>query len=155
MMSASSLTYELPRTLLLRRSVNRVRGEPPGRARTVCRYTSRSGWALVAVPPYGTPDGFSQRRRSLAELSLESGVIYDEWFLELVEHLDRLAQGRVEDAQGSEQDLRCRLDACWLANLLEDHLHERSEEHTSELQSRQYLVCRLLLEKKKKNNEKT
>src|SRR5258707_9548201 len=28
--------------------------------------------------------------------------------------------------------------------------NERSEEHTSELQSRQYLVCRLLLEKKKK-----
>src|SRR3712207_7694919 len=28
----------------------------------------------------------------------------------------------------------------------------RSEEHTSELQSRQYLVCRLLLEKKKKNH---
>src|SRR3712207_6958913 len=27
----------------------------------------------------------------------------------------------------------------------------RSEEHTSELQSRQYLVCRLLLEKKEKN----
>src|SRR3712207_7423566 len=30
----------------------------------------------------------------------------------------------------------------------------RSEEHTSELQSRQYLVCRLLLEKKKKKNNK-
>src|SRR3712207_7553613 len=30
-------------------------------------------------------------------------------------------------------------------------VHPRSEEHTSELQSRQYLVCRLLLEKKKKN----
>src|SRR5258707_5628213 len=29
----------------------------------------------------------------------------------------------------------------------------RSEEHTSELQSRQYLVCRLLLEKKKKKRE--
>src|SRR3712207_8690490 len=29
-------------------------------------------------------------------------------------------------------------------------LGRRSEEHTSELQSRQYLVCRLLLEKKKK-----
>src|SRR5258707_14486939 len=28
----------------------------------------------------------------------------------------------------------------------------RSEEHTSELQSRQYLVCRLLLEKKKRDN---
>src|SRR3712207_7339268 len=30
----------------------------------------------------------------------------------------------------------------------------RSEEHTSELQSRQYLVCRLLLEKKKKKTQK-
>src|SRR3712207_8286525 len=29
----------------------------------------------------------------------------------------------------------------------------RSEEHTSELQSRQYLVCRLLLEKKKTSNQ--
>src|SRR3712207_7474701 len=29
---------------------------------------------------------------------------------------------------------------------------DRSEEHTSELQSRQYLVCRLLLEKKKKTH---
>src|SRR3712207_8432855 len=31
------------------------------------------------------------------------------------------------------------------------HTTCRSEEHTSELQSRQYLVCRLLLEKKKSN----
>src|SRR3712207_8803371 len=31
----------------------------------------------------------------------------------------------------------------------------RSEEHTSELQSRQYLVCRLLLEKKKKSNTRS
>src|SRR3712207_7807129 len=30
-------------------------------------------------------------------------------------------------------------------------VRRRSEEHTSELQSRQYLVCRLLLEKKKNN----
>src|SRR3712207_8452998 len=30
-----------------------------------------------------------------------------------------------------------------------EHAEERSEEHTSELQSLQYLVCRLLLEKKK------
>src|SRR2546422_6290921 len=32
-------------------------------------------------------------------------------------------------------------------------LSERSEEHTSELQSRLHLVCRLLLEKKKKKNK--
>src|SRR3712207_8486735 len=35
--------------------------------------------------------------------------------------------------------------------VLEDPWNERSEEHTSELQSRQYLVCRLLLEKKNKD----
>src|SRR3712207_7328932 len=34
-------------------------------------------------------------------------------------------------------------------------LAARSEEHTSELQSRQYLVCRLLLEKKKKATDIT
>src|SRR2546425_2014740 len=33
-----------------------------------------------------------------------------------------------------------------------DHAAARSEEHTSELQSLAYLVCRLLLEKKKKNS---
>src|SRR2546422_6085895 len=38
-----------------------------------------------------------------------------------------------------------------------DHIGpvERSEEHTSELQSRLHLVCRLLLEKKKTNNLET
>src|SRR3712207_7117007 len=41
-----------------------------------------------------------------------------------------------------------------LATELDDFYSEliRSEEHTSELQSRQYLVCRLLLEKKKYSN---
>src|SRR3712207_8088478 len=43
-----------------------------------------------------------------------------------------------------------------LAGLARGRRHDRtadprSEEHTSELQSRQYLVCRLLLEKKKHN----
>src|SRR3712207_8283768 len=36
-------------------------------------------------------------------------------------------------------------------SVLEITIRERSEEHTSELQSRQYLVCRLLLEKKTKH----
>src|SRR3712207_7679905 len=37
-----------------------------------------------------------------------------------------------------------------LARFFRAFFYFRSEEHTSELQSRQYLVCRLLLEKKKK-----
>src|SRR3712207_8305308 len=36
----------------------------------------------------------------------------------------------------------------WMNDTLK-YMEIRSEEHTSELQSRQYLVCRLLLEKKK------
>src|SRR3712207_7399671 len=38
-----------------------------------------------------------------------------------------------------------------IADVLRGRMPRRSEEHTSELQSRQYLVCRLLLEKKKHN----
>src|SRR5256884_6684001 len=34
-------------------------------------------------------------------------------------------------------------------------IRQRSEEHTSELQSRLHLVCRLLLEKKKKSKDRT
>src|SRR3712207_6062684 len=37
---------------------------------------------------------------------------------------------------------------------IKDFAQSRSEEHTSELQSRQYLVCRLLLEKKKTTAKK-
>src|SRR5690348_17976992 len=39
--------------------------------------------------------------------------------------------------------------------LLVDHVAARSEEHTSELQSPVHLVCRLLLEKKKKDKRKS
>src|SRR2546425_2624435 len=48
---------------------------------------------------------------------------------------------------------RCALGECDQQFAL-GHEHRRSEEHTSELQSLAYLVCRLLLEKKKKK-EKT
>src|SRR3712207_7233059 len=47
---------------------------------------------------------------------------------------------------GGDDRLARRVDEL---GVLLDGEGERSEEHTSELQSRQYLVCRLLLEKKK------
>src|SRR3712207_7895147 len=50
-----------------------------------------------------------------------------------LQHRDRAAAGRA-GRSGGHRGARAR---------------DRSEEHTSELQSRQYLVCRLLLEKKK------
>src|SRR3712207_7070250 len=42
----------------------------------------------------------------------------------------------------------------FIFDFVELERYKRSEEHTSELQSRQYLVCRLLLEKKKNQDTK-
>src|SRR3712207_7841722 len=53
---------------------------------------------------------------------------------------------RVERSTGAELDAAARAA---IRARIEPWLVPRSEEHTSELQSRQYLVCRLLLEKKK------
>src|SRR3712207_7970522 len=54
-----------------------------------------------------------------------------------------LPAGAAEDAVVADPGLQVVLLAL---------LRDRSEEHTSELQSRQYLVCRLLLEKKNKHS---
>src|SRR5438045_8113779 len=42
-------------------------------------------------------------------------------------------------------------ESLWTRRAVVDELAQRSEEHTSELQSLRHLVCRLLLEKKKKH----
>src|SRR3712207_8457149 len=64
----------------------------------------------------------------------------------------------LESRKDALQDAADEIDV--IATLAAAKLHQpnlfdrRSEEHTSELQSRQYLVCRLLLEKKIKNQKK-
>src|SRR3712207_7966848 len=58
-----------------------------------------------------------------------------------------VAAGIMTGLRAAETEIVCSIDAdC----TYDPHELTRSEEHTSELQSRQYLVCRLLLEKKKK-----
>src|SRR5690606_41179889 len=60
----------------------------------------------------------------------------------------KAACGSAEEDRGLVvAGLRHRLEPA--EGILERHGHDRSEEHTSELQSRENLVCRLLLEKKK------
>src|SRR3712207_6926893 len=68
-----------------------------------------------------------------------------------------LARGEAARDLVGEVDVAGRVDEVELVGLAvlrrvvdADRLGLRSEEHTSELQSRQYLVCRLLLEKKNK-----
>src|SRR3712207_8500313 len=62
-------------------------------------------------------------------------------FLELLDTKAHLALVAVESQDNS----------FYLVTNVHEFLCGRSEEHTSELQSRQYLVCRLLLEKTKRN----
>src|SRR3712207_7309922 len=62
-----------------------------------------------------------------------------------VHHVDRARHVRQPAVDPLAEDLGD-------LGVVDGHRHDRSEEHTSELQSRQYLVCRLLLEKKKTQN---
>src|SRR3712207_7058820 len=67
---------------------------------------------------------------------------------EVLEEIGGLPEGRVL-ASKADRDLTTRdFSGEQMRRSVERSLR-RSEEHTSELQSRQYLVCRLLLEKKK------
>src|SRR3712207_8671470 len=57
------------------------------------------------------------------------------------------------DAVGRVEDVALGVEGDRPQHRLEGRPVQRSEEHTSELQSRQYLVCRLLLEKKNITNK--
>src|SRR3712207_8177523 len=92
---------------------------------------------MIRRPPRSTLFPYTTLFRS-------PGVVAGDDPFELVPSL--AAEGEDEQLLGD----RCRVGR--------DHVRlfpaVRSEEHTSELQSRQYLVCRLLLEKKKYNPNK-
>src|SRR3712207_8950293 len=64
------------------------------------------------------------------------------------------AERSADPRAGDRAEPRRAGDRCLPDSAVGRHAdHRRSEEHTSELQSRQYLVCRLLLEKKKNLRE--
>src|SRR2546422_4567943 len=69
-------------------------------------------------------------------------------------HLDLLAEAAARATGVGVTECRRYLAGLDYA-LTDTHLAGRSEEHTSELQSRLHLVCRLLLEKKKRTNRST
>src|SRR5438309_8072707 len=71
----------------------------------------------------------------------------DDWY---TEYLDAIIAARVVD----DVDAAIAHIAKYGSAHTEPYLAMRSEEHTSELQSQFHLVCRLLLEKKKKTKKK-
>src|SRR3712207_7486884 len=94
---------------------------------------------MIRRPPRSTLFPYTTLFRSLEHLVaarvVERDVVSDEDPVAAVGVLREL-RPRVRRVVDDDEDLRLRVEV-------------RSEEHTSELQSRQYLVCRLLLEKKK------
>src|SRR3712207_7561573 len=97
---------------------------------------------MIRRPPRSTLFPYTTLFRSEDVLDLDlagdgDAVVRDRRSAELLVEDDVAALGAERDLDGVGD----RVDAGL-----------RSEEHTSELQSRQYLVCRLLLEKKKKQN---
>src|SRR3712207_7358454 len=99
---------------------------------------------MIRRPPRSTLFPYTTLFRSVRVVPVEA-LKADEGQQRL-ELLLALGLRHVSQAQG---DVACNGQPRQEAVVLVHHPHPRSEEHTSELQSRQYLVCRLLLEKKK------
>src|SRR3712207_8208789 len=92
---------------------------------------------MIRRPPRSTLFPYTTLFRSRGLGLLDDAALRDPW-------LDAL--GRVAEQAGVHGLVAGRVTRL----LLDDgRIDARSEEHTSELQSRQYLVCRLLLEKKR------
>src|SRR3712207_7970834 len=93
---------------------------------------------MIRRPPRSTLFPYTTLFRSVATfVAAQDAPLVGNWKITFLERNEQLQTLWLLKLDGKEGKLSGTI--------------ERSEEHTSELQSRQYLVCRLLLEKKKKN----
>src|SRR2546422_8141178 len=95
---------------------------------------------MIRRPPRSTLFPYTTLFRSITDR--RAGRISTDVSVRLTERLRRIRLPGVEVFVEPGKDYRFVL-------VLREHLDPRSEEHTTELQSRLHLVCRLLLEKKK------
>src|SRR3712207_7768397 len=99
---------------------------------------------MIRQPPRSTLFPYTTLFRSLLALGFRQEGVLREWHRHGHRHHDVNVFGllRAEWETGPLTEVPVEVEG-------EPPVAFRSEEHTSELQSRQYLVCRLLLEKKK------
>src|SRR3712207_6890648 len=101
---------------------------------------------MIRRPPRSTLFPYTTLFRSPHAALAEAAV----WWI----HLPTFGTGDLQ--LGTAIVAKPRPSRALMLALRAQHTHNsRSEEHTSELQSRQYLVCRLLLEKKKIQHRKS
>src|SRR3712207_8243466 len=102
---------------------------------------------MIRRPPRSPLFPYTTLFRSAAEVGLPAVGVLDR-----EDHHDRTVQdlrrGAVPPGRQLVEDAERRVGTALLIAV--DVAGHRSEEHTSELQSRQYLVCRLLLQKQNK-----
>src|SRR3712207_7594009 len=101
---------------------------------------------MIRRPPRSTLFPYTTLFRSLQGVGVEAVAL-----LQAVRHVE--LDGGAEQLEGLHEDGRAGRAVHVVVAVDADAPAGRSEEHTSELQSRQYLVCRLLLEKKKLRSE--
>src|SRR3712207_7078926 len=100
---------------------------------------------MIRRPPRSTLFPYTTLFRSFATDNYRAGLLIGQWAKAKFEKSGTQAKIALLDLNPNQVSVDVQRDQGFL---------ERSEEHTSELQSRQYLVCRLLLEKKKHNKHK-
>src|SRR5207244_12930867 len=92
---------------------------------------------------------FPTRRSSDLAVHLFAGTLYQGEPIE-ANYLQRCRIGRSSGSMFPRHSARSRMELCGCGRVQSPSFSPRSEEHTSELQSPDHLVCRLLLEKKNK-----
>src|SRR3712207_8200255 len=100
---------------------------------------------MIRRPPRSTLFPYTTLFRSWQDLNKTT---WADWYGEIERTFDKLCLDHDVVVVGG-----LSMGGALVLQLAADHPDRRSEEHTSELQSRQYLVCRLLLEKKKKKKK--
>src|SRR3712207_712272 len=110
---------------------------PPDPAFGRCRSTRSPG--TVAAEASGAGPGCTPRQSGGKSKGGGCGMGIALWVVQVLLAAAFLVSGATKLSQPKEKLVK---NMAWVEDF------SRSEEHTSELQSRQYLVCRLLLEKK-------
>src|SRR3712207_8175464 len=102
---------------------------------------------MIRRPPRSTLFPYTTLFRSLVVGGRDDPAVVGEGAVDQLRGQDGVAEAEA-DLGLRERHLDGAVDLVEQLPELRHALPRRSEEHTSELQSRQYLVCRLLLEKK-------
>src|SRR3712207_6875834 len=98
---------------------------------------------MIRRPPRSTLFPYTTLFRSVIGQSGGPTMVINQSLVGVIEEAKK--HGHIDRLLGARHGVRGIINEDFV------DIKDRSEEHTSELQSRQYLVCRLLLEKKKKN----